>query len=136
MRVRTIGLAIETAMALTLARAAMWLPFRIVVPDRNRSILSPVTVHRHPQDQQARQVGRMVERVGGLLPWHSSCLVEALAARMMLRRRGISSVLHFGVGRSDSSLKAHAWLEAEGGFVCGGREAVDFTPIAGFGEPT
>ena len=66
------------------------------------------------------------------LPWHSSCLTRALAARMMLRRRGVESTLIVGVASDAAGFRAHAWLISGGGTVCGGRESREFHPLAAF----
>lgn len=133
MRVRRAVLFTEAAVALTLARLASVLPFRWMVA-RQAALSSGLTVPlASPSDQRAVAVGRAVGKVEARLPWHSSCLILALAARLMLWRRGIPTVLHFGIGRGeDGRLTAHAWLEAAGGYVCGGREAPDFVPLASF----
>lgn len=133
MRLGRWPLAVETVVALTLARLAMVLPFRRVVQNQTTQPAAAVEASRPPLDPRAALIGRAVDKVGDRLPWRSSCLVRALAARALLRRRGIACVLHFGVGRDDDGFKAHAWLEAGGGHVCGGREAVGLVPLAGFG---
>ena len=57
-------------------------------------------------------VGR---RLGG-----TTCLVEALAADCMLRRRGHAPSLKIGVRRGAlMSIDAHAWVECSGGVVIG-----------------
>ena len=60
-------------------------------------------------------VGRRYQR-------RPTCLVEALAADIMLRRRQYPSVLHLGVRKMDNrsrSLDGHAWVECEGSIVVG-----------------
>jgi len=52
----------------------------------------------------------------------ATCLVQALAADVMLRRRHLASELRFGVrvltgGRAP--FEAHAWIESDGGAVIG-----------------
>lgn len=43
--------------------------------------------------------------------WENRCLVQSLAARRMLSRRGIPSTLHFGmVQNPEGQPTAHAWL--------------------------
>jgi hypothetical protein len=82
-------------------------------------------------DPDARAVAIALRRGARRLPWHSSCLARALAGRMMLARRRIPSTIVFGVA-GGGQLRAHAWLVAGDGMVCGGREADAFTPIAAF----
>lgn len=45
--------------------------------------------------------------------WKNRCLMQSIAGRWMLQRRGISSRIIFGVRRNkDNDLIAHAWLKA------------------------
>jgi hypothetical protein len=58
------------------------------------------------------------------------CFPQALAAHAMLRRRGIGSVMHYGVRRSaDRQMRAHTWLEVENRMLLGGESAMLFAPI-------
>jgi hypothetical protein len=50
----------------------------------------------------------------------ATCLVQALAADAMLRRRAVRSELRLGVLRSGaSSVDGHAWVECGGGVIIG-----------------
>ena len=70
--------------------------------------------------QAARDVGWAVSRIAAYFPGSAMCLAQALAARAMLRRRGVGSVLHVGVAASGAArFQAHAWLEAAGVEVTG-----------------
>lgn len=52
-------------------------------------------------------------RANKLAFWPNICLVKTLAARFMLQRRGIGSVMHLGVQFNEKKkLIAHAWLKA------------------------
>lgn len=60
-----------------------------------------------------------VGAVGSRIPG-TTCLVEALAADSMLRRRGHASALKVGVRRGAAlSIDAHAWVECSGTVVIG-----------------
>jgi hypothetical protein len=51
---------------------------------------------------------------GSLSPWKNKCLVQALAARWMLNRRGMESKLSLGVAKGiDDTIIAHAWLKTK-----------------------
>ena len=63
-----------------------------------------------------REVGRIVRKVASCMPFHAVCLPQAMAAQWMLRRRGISSRLIFGVRRA---------RQAPGGASPWGREGAD-----------
>lgn len=71
--------------------------------------------------EKARRVSIAIDRVGGRVPWRSSCLVRALAAQNWLERSGIKSDLRIGVKIEDEhGLDAHAWLTHGDVLVIGG----------------
>ena len=92
-----------------------------------------VVLHR-TSDPVAAAVGVAVNRAAARLPWRSTCLVRALAGRLMLMRRGVPSIVVFGVTKRMEHIHAHAWLVAGNGTVCGGRDGAGFQPIARFQE--
>jgi hypothetical protein len=60
-------------------------------------------------------VGAAGRRITG-----TTCLIEALAADTMLRRRGHQPLLRIGVRQGEHSLlDAHAWVECDGQVVMG-----------------
>ena len=69
------------------------------------------------------------------LPGKNTCLVQALAAHAMLRRRGYPSELRIGVSGKDpaGAIKAHAWVECEGRVVVG--ELEDLTAYSVLSAP-
>jgi len=79
----------------------------------------PEPCEKGPPGAEAALVGYAVTRVARLLPWHPTCLPQALAARTMLRRRGIACVSHLGVIQTQP-VKAHAWVTVNGAIVQGG----------------
>jgi hypothetical protein len=80
---------------------------------------------------RARGVATLLNRMDRRLPWHNTCLVRALAGRMMLARRGIrGGVVRFGVSLEEGKLGAHAWLMLGEVTLLGGAEAGGFAPIA------
>ncbi|HMK67633.1 MAG TPA: lasso peptide biosynthesis B2 protein, partial [Stellaceae bacterium] len=79
----------EAAFFLGLSRVMLLLPFRTIAPvigratarhDASEAVLGPA------ERQAAMGVGRALQRAANHLPWASSCLVRAVAGRMMLRR--------------------------------------------------
>lgn len=60
------------------------------------------------------------------------CLPQALAARVMLRRRGIPSSLYFGIrlDGDDRAMRAHAWVTAGATGVVGVPATDEFTVLA------
>jgi hypothetical protein len=59
-----------------------------------------------------------------------TCLVRALAARILLARHGYPSALRLGVARGDGrTIEAHAWLEDEGRVLVGGPVDARYVPL-------
>jgi hypothetical protein len=75
----------------------------------------------------AREIGWAVTTAARHVPFQAVCLPQAMAARMMLKRRGVPSVIHFGAAKGADALDTHAWLDAAGievtGFPVGGQFA-------------
>jgi hypothetical protein len=75
-------------------------------------------------------IGRTVERVAAILPWHPLCLPSAVATRYMLRRRGIDSRAHLGMTTTVPP-EAHAWVTV-GDVVVQGGPVEHVTELAAF----
>ena len=52
------------------------------------------------------------------------CFQQGLAAQLMLRRRGIPSVLYYGAAQDGSGLHAHVWVRDGDIDVIGGEIAI------------
>ena len=70
--------------------------------------------------EQADRVSWAVPAAARRFPVQMTCLVQALAADTLLRRRGCHPLLRIGVsgGAGAPTIEAHAWVE------CGGRVVV------------
>jgi hypothetical protein len=68
-----------------------------------------------------------VELAGRHVP--GTCLSRALAAQVLLTRRGHPALLHVGVGKERERFLAHAWLESGGRVVIGGHDLERYTPL-------
>lgn len=81
------------------------------------------------------RVAFAIPRMGARVPWRSSCLVQALAARRWLASKGVASELHLGARKpADGDMEAHAWLTAGGRTVVGG-EPGDYQPFRPARQP-
>ena len=81
----------------------------------------------------AKAVRWAVTSAAPFMPFRSVCLQQAMAAQVMLRRRGIASVMHFGArSTSEKPIDAHAWLDAAGVKVTGYPLPDDMGKIACF----
>jgi hypothetical protein len=109
---------VEAASFLLLVRVGLWtLPFAAL-----RSLLERTARAGREPRGNAAAVGRIVGAVARRVPLPMTCLVEALAAQAMLRRRGHDSTVRFGVrsGRiGGRAIDAHAWLVCDGLVVVG-----------------
>lgn len=87
----------------------------------------------HNQYEMIKNVSWAVVTITKYTPWESKCLVQAITAQYMLKRRGVHSTLYLGVSKEGASaLKAHAWLRAGKAYVTGGGNKEDFTEVARF----
>lgn len=82
-----------------------------------------------------KRVAWAVNIVSRKTPWESKCLVQALTAQRMLKRRKICSTLYLGVNKdAKNTMNAHAWLRCGEVFVTGGYNRDEFKEVAKFGE--
>ncbi|HYA04315.1 MAG TPA: lasso peptide biosynthesis B2 protein [Xanthobacteraceae bacterium] len=118
----------EAATYLAAARLALiFVPFpRLArrlgsfVPPTDARVLKMRTQAPDDQVQLAEDVSWAVTRAARYLPFKAVCLPQAMAAQVMLKRRGVKSVMHFGAAKgTDKPLDAHAWLDAAGVEVTG-----------------
>ncbi len=72
-----------------------------------------------PSDALALRVATAVRAASVLVP-KPTCLVQALAVKLMLMLRGYGSEIEVGVRRSGTTFGAHAWLTSNGKVVIGG----------------
>jgi len=81
----------------------------------------------------AKEISWAVTCAARHVPFKAVCLPQALAARQMLTRRGVSSALYFGASKDSVGMfESHAWLLAAGVEVTGFPVAQQFTPMACF----
>ena len=66
---------------------------------------------------------------GSVLPGTYTCLVRAMAAELLLERRGYSATLQLGVDSEDEEFVAHAWVESGDVIVVGRSERAQFTRL-------
>ena len=68
----------------------------------------------------ATNVSNVVDRICSKTAWESKCLVRALTAQKILKKKGIHSTLYLGCGEKEGKLVAHAWLRCGKIYVTGG----------------
>jgi hypothetical protein len=127
----SLALRLEAFLTVTALRAALWLmPFRWWRGRLTRMLNRPPGPVRGDLALASLAAGA-VERAARLVP-RASCLVQALALRRMLERRGAACDLRLGVARSRrGDFEAHAWIESGGKILIGAGPAPRFKPLAG-----
>lgn len=68
----------------------------------------------------AYRVSYAVDRICTRTTWESKCLVRALSAQKLLKRKGIQSTLYLGCKMDEGKMVAHAWLRVGKMYVTGG----------------
>lgn len=87
-------------------------------------------------DLGERRVAASVRRASQLLPFEPTCLAQASAGQIMLRRRGQPGTVVIGLRREDGEQwGAHAWLLGREGALTGGPAAAGFTATMVFRVP-
>lgn len=78
-------------------------------------------------------VEKSVRRAAKYLPWKAKCFSRAITAKILLKRKRISSTLYLGVAKEDSSkMVAHAWVSCGTLIITGKEEVSKFTPVVFF----
>jgi hypothetical protein len=111
-----------------------YVPFKRWAPQLGASMQETRPDATPGTERAVRDVRLAVRLVAARLPWSSSCLVRAIAARRMLCRRGLACTLYLGLNRQGRPLQAHAWLRSGHLYVTGQREAAAFSVVAYFGS--
>lgn len=112
-------------------------PFRWIAPRLGKLQAETAATLTETEHQLAQRVAWAVQSVACHVPLGFVCLPQAMAAKWMLRHRGLASTLYLGVARPDEAkLTAHAWLRAGDKILTGRAESRTHTRIAAFGEPS
>ena len=123
-------LFIEAVFWLGLARlAVLMVPFRFIAPLLGR--------HKADTPEQSmpgplKQISQAVNIMSRHLPWECKCLAQAIAAKMILKRKGFSSTLYLGMARDEKKFKAHAWVRSGNIIVTGHCGLEDYKIISKF----
>ena len=87
----------------------LFLPFRVCI----RYLRTDPGNSGHTDPETSRKIRNAVSRANKLAFWKNVCLVSSFAARFMLQRRNIESILFLGLQfKNGKELIAHAWLMA------------------------
>lgn len=87
------------------------------------------------ETEEALCIGRLTRGLGKLMPFRTMCFEQALSCAEVLRSKGISHCIHFGVKKDQSqpdSLQAHAWLQCGDEIVTGKRGYSQYQRLSSF----
>jgi hypothetical protein len=88
---------------------------------------------RQTRCAEIRRIRWAIVATARRVPWSIRCFQEGLAAQLMLRRRGVSSVLYYGaVPDQSGGLCAHVWVRAGRVDVLGSGTSSRFALLATF----
>ena len=88
-----------------------------------------------PDPDLLERVGSAVSAAANNVPWRSDCFPQTIAARMLLKRYGYASTIHFGVERvGEDTLNGHAWLTCGETMITGGEDLDRYAEIHRLGE--
>ena len=122
----------ESLITLALVSLAIRLiPFKLVVKAAKAGAASRAVT---PEEKTAVVRCRWaVDRWADRVPWRTVCFQKGLALHLMLRRRRIASILHYGVMQNrERGLTAHVWVSESGQIIMGGETAADYSELARF----
>ena len=113
------------------------IPFRYLAPRLGRQL--PLEQGENPlaaSSVLARTLTHAVGVAARHTPWNSTCLVQAIAGRLILRRRGLRSRIFLGTRKDEKgNLAAHAWLQSGDEILLGAAGRETFTALSSIGDP-
>jgi hypothetical protein len=124
-------LFIEAFFRLGLARfAVLVIPYKKL--SRRFGVPMLETLPNEPADRELLQkISWAVQSASKYTPWDSNCLAQAIAAMRMLKSRGMTSTIYFGMAKEgEDDMEVHAWLRSGDTYVVGAGNSKDFTVVA------
>ena len=127
----------EALLALAWAKVLVHtIPFRRLAPRLGLAQTESPAIITAAERALAVEVSWAVQAAARHIPLRFVCLPQAIAAKWMLRRRGLATTLYLGVApdrAKPDAIAAHAWLRAGDKIVTGEIEAARHRAIATFG---
>ena len=120
-------LAMKSIVLVALVRLGLWLmPFRMI----QRVCAYFGRPSGRVSAAGTREIVWAVRLASRYVP-RATCLVQALAAQILLGRHGHAGQVHIGVALDEKrGFRAHAWVESQGEILIGGSEELDgYTPM-------
>ncbi|HEX7055606.1 MAG TPA: lasso peptide biosynthesis B2 protein [Bacilli bacterium] len=128
-------LLVEAFFYLGWARMLKMLPFSRISPSLGVCMRETAMDCEPDRIALIRDISCAVRLMSRYTWWESKCLVMAIAAMKMLKRRGIESTLYLGTAKDAAgNMIAHAWLRSGSMYVTGAEFKDRFTVVATFGN--
>lgn len=126
-------LLLEAFLLLGWARILKSIPFSKVAPFLGEKSAETPTYTNEENRSNLKEVSKAIEIMSRHTVWESKCLVQAMAAMNMLKRRKIESTLYMGMAKDEKgALIAHAWLRSGSFYVTGSEGMERFTVVGTF----
>ncbi len=124
-------------MSLAVAQLALYVvPFRVIAGYFGKTLPGnpPAPFSKGGNvDPIVLGIGTAIGSMARRLPWKPKCLAQAIAGKIMLKRRYIPSALYLGVRKeADRSLAAHAWLRSGDIILTGNYQLDTYTVLSAF----
>ena len=112
----------EAVMELSFVRVLrMWFSFARLSRDFGSPDAESQLEIESKNQKIAKDVGAAIGAAVRNLPFTCNCLTQAICALRMLKRRGLSCTIYFGVTSGDFRIKeAHAWIRCGEQIITGG----------------
>jgi Transglutaminase-like superfamily len=129
---KTKRLLFEVYLNLGWARILKALPFSKVAPSLGE-YMSETAYTSDDHTVVLKQISSAIKIMSKYTFWESQCLVKAMAAMNMLKRRNIENTLYLGTGKDENGkLIAHAWLRSGSVYLTGSEGMERFTIVGTF----
>ncbi len=77
-------------------------------------------------EKQIRNIALTIKRINKFAFWKTTCYTQAIAARLILKRKRITSKIFLGICKQDNGeLLAHAWTKVNDKIITGGNVNID-----------
>ncbi len=127
-------LLVEAAMLTGLARlSVLTLPFRWIARVFGRQAELAGQEVAAANQELLKSVRWAFSATSSRVPWNANCLAQAIAATIMLRRRGHEGTVYFGVLKNEAGrCEAQAWLRSGGVIITGAGGLNKFSVVSTF----
>lgn len=123
----------EAFIQLGWARMTIHRPFPKLSRVLGKSMHETPVTGREQDLVKLKKISSIIGLVSKHTLWQSQCLVRALAAMRMLKRRRMESTIYLGTAKDErGGLIAHAWLRSGSFYITGAEEMKRFTVVHTF----